>query len=128
MASIERKRPGVSESSDIEHARSGAPERFAFGGLILDTGSRTATGPAGSIRLTPRECDLLACMMREPGSPFSRERLLREAWRWDNAHQIRTKTVDMHIRRLRGKLEEIGCDPNMVQTVRYEGYRLAPTR
>jgi two-component system response regulator RegX3 len=74
------------------------------------------------VDLTPREFELLACLMRHGGKVLSRDQLLREAWGWEIV--VETKTVDTHIKRLRDKLEAAGVDPDIVETVRGYGYRL----
>ena len=53
--------------------------------------------------LTPREFELLACLMRHRGKVLSREQLLKQAWGWEIV--VETKTVDTHVKRLRDKLE-----------------------
>lgn len=91
------------------------------GGITLDEDAHTAKGDKGPIGLTPREFELLACLMRNAGKVVSREELLREAWGWE--YLTETKTVDTHIKRLRDKIESAGYDPGMVETVRGYGYR-----
>ena len=90
-------------------------------GITLDEDAHTATGPAGDIDLTPREFELMACLMKNAGKVVSREELLRDAWGWE--YLTETKTVDTHIKRLRDKIEQAGYDPGLVETVRGYGYR-----
>ena len=85
-------------------------------------------GPEGTITLTPRERDLLACLAGRAGCAVSRNELLSAAWGWTNVEYVRTKTVDMHVSRLRTKLSEIGIGSSTIQTVRGEGYRLTAVR
>ena len=91
------------------------------GGITLDEDAHTATGPNGDIDLTPREFELMACLMKNAGKVVSREELLRDAWGWE--YLTETKTVDTHIKRLRDKIEQAGYDPGLVETVRGYGYR-----
>ena len=91
------------------------------GGLTLDEDTHVASGPKGEIDLTPREFELLCCLMRNAGKVVSREDLLRDAWGWEFITE--TKTVDTHIKRLRDKIEAAGYDPKLVETVRGYGYR-----
>ena len=91
-------------------------------GITLDEDAHTAKGDKGPIELTPREFELLACLMRNAGKVVSREDLLREAWGWE--YITETKTVDTHIKRLRDKLSAAGFDPGVIETVRGYGYRL----
>lgn len=95
--------------------------RITAGGITLDEDAHLATGQHGDIDLTPREFELLSCLMRNAGKVVSRQDLLREAWRWD--YITETKTVDTHIKRLRDKIEAAGYDPMLVETVRGYGYR-----
>jgi two-component system response regulator RegX3 len=97
-------------------------EVFEAAGIRLDEGSHEVFSGANEIDLTPREFELLACLMRHDGKVLSRNQLLRQAWGWEIV--VETKTVDTHIKRLRDKLEAGGVDPNVVETVRGYGYRL----
>jgi len=105
-------------------ARVGDPEgdRLEAAGIVLDETSHLATSGEREIDLTPREFELLACLMRHAGKVLSREQLLRQAWGWE--YLVETKTVDTHIKRLRDKLEAADVDPAIVETVRGYGYRL----
>ncbi|MEA5075873.1 MAG: response regulator transcription factor [Coriobacteriia bacterium] len=92
-------------------------------GISLDESAHLAFHGQTQIDLTPREFELLACLMRHAGRVLSREQLLKEAWEWQ--YVVETKTVDTHIKRLRDKLAAAGVDPTVVETVRGYGYRLA---
>ena len=98
-----------------------AGEHIELAGITLDEGAHMATADGRLIDLTPREFELLACLMRHGGKVLSRDQLLREAWGWE--YLVETKTVDTHVKRLRDKLEAAGCDPALVETVRGYGYR-----
>ncbi len=110
-------RRGQSGTRDVGAAK----ERFEVSGVTLDEAAHTAASSAGPIDLTPREFELLACLMRHAGKVLSREQLLRDAWGWE--YLVETKTVDTHVKRLRDKLEAAGVDPALVETVRGYGYR-----
>jgi two-component system response regulator RegX3 len=97
-------------------------EVLEYAGLRLDEGSHVVTHGEAIVDLTPREFELLACLMRHGGKVLSRDQLLREAWGWEIV--VETKTVDTHIKRLRDKLEAADVDPDIVETVRGYGYRL----
>ncbi|MDZ4167236.1 MAG: response regulator transcription factor [Coriobacteriia bacterium] len=103
-----------------EAPRDDAPVKAA--GIVLDEGAHVARFGTTDIDLTPREFELLACLMRHAGRVLSREHLLKEAWGWQ--YVVETKTVDTHIKRLRDKLTQAGADPSVVETVRGYGYRL----
>lgn len=113
-ALLRRAQPGVREAS------LGA-EKIVVSGIALDEGAHVATNGDTTIDLTPREFELLACLMRHAGKVLSREQLLREAWGWE--FLVETKTVDTHVKRLRDKLEAAQVDPALVETVRGYGYR-----
>ena len=111
-----RRAPSGSRDSGV------AGERIELCGITLDEGSHLAESAEGTlIDLTPREFELLACLMRHGGKVLSRDQLLREAWGWE--YLVETKTVDTHVKRLRDKLEAAGVDPALVETVRGYGYR-----
>lgn len=111
-ALLRRSQPNDSLSSASE---------ICAGGITLDEDAHTANGSKGPIDLTPREFELLACLMRNAGKVVSRENLLHDAWGWEFITE--TKTVDTHIKRLRDKIEAAGYDPKLVETVRGYGYR-----
>lgn len=94
---------------------------ISAGGITLNEDTHVAEGDKGPIDLTPREFELLACLMRNAGKVVSREDLLHDAWNWEFVTE--TKTVDTHIKRLRDKIEAAGYDPKLVETVRGYGYR-----
>lgn len=96
-------------------------EQINVAGIDLDEAAHTASSGDRPIDLTPREFELLACLMRHAGKVLSRDQLLREAWGWE--FLVETKTVDTHVKRLRDKLEAAGVDPSLVETVRGYGYR-----
>lgn len=92
-------------------------------GIDLDESAHEARNGETLIDLTPREFELLACLMRHVGKVLSREQLLKQAWGWQ--YVVETKTVDTHVKRLRDKLEKAGVDPAVIETVRGYGYRIS---
>ncbi|KOV74584.1 chemotaxis protein CheY [Streptomyces sp. AS58] len=92
-------------------------------GLAVDPAARRATRNGTEIALTLREFDLLAFLMRRPGVAHSREDLMREVWGWDFGD---LSTVTVHVRRLRGKIEDDPADPRLIRTVWGVGYRFEP--
>lgn len=114
-----RTRALLRRSHPIEAPTSGS--EISASGITLNEDAHTATGEHGSIDLTPREFELLNCLMRNAGKVVSREDLLHDAWGWEFITE--TKTVDTHIKRLRDKIESAGYDPKLVETVRGYGYR-----
>jgi DNA-binding response OmpR family regulator len=93
--------------------------RLVVGNLVVDTGGRRVVVAGQEVRLTPTEFDLLARLAAAPGEVLTRERLLADVWDWEAASG--TRTVDSHVKALRGK---IGAD--RVRTVHGVGYALEP--
>ncbi|MEV5982450.1 response regulator transcription factor [Streptomyces sp. NPDC052114] len=96
-----------------------APLRAA--GIAVDEAARRATKNGAELALTVREFDLLAFLLRHPGRAFAREELMRDVWGWEFGD---LSTVTVHIRRLRGKVEDDPARPSLIQTVWGVGYRL----
>ena len=92
------------------------------GPLQLWEKSRRAELSGQPLDLTPKEFDLLRCLMRQPGRVVGRETLLRQVWGYEYAEDSRT--VDVHVQRLRGKIEADPANPNLLRTVRGFGYCL----
>lgn len=93
-------------------------------GLAVDPAARRVTKNGAELALTVREFDLLAFFLRHPNRAYSREDLMREVWGWDFGD---LSTVTVHVRRLRGKVEDDPARPRLIQTVWGVGYRFAPT-
>lgn len=94
------------------------------GRLSVNTTNRQVKVDDELVELKPKEFDLLLYFTRHPGVVLSRDALLREVWGYD--FQIDTRTVDVHIRWLRTKLEVNPAEPRMLITVRGAGYRFVP--
>ncbi|GGV58632.1 DNA-binding response regulator [Streptomyces longisporoflavus] len=99
----------------------GAVATLSAAGLRVDPAARRATKGGAELALTLREFDLLAFLLRHPGQAFGREELMREVWGWEFGD---LSTVTVHIRRLRGKVEDDPAKPLLIQTVWGLGYRL----
>ncbi|TKT01863.1 response regulator transcription factor [Streptomyces lasalocidi] len=93
-------------------------------GLTIDPAARRATKNGTELALTLREFDLLAFFLRHPGRAYGREDLMREVWGWDFGD---LSTVTVHVRRLRGKVEDDPGRPRLIQTVWGVGYRFDPS-
>lgn len=91
--------------------------QLTIGALRLDIEHRECTLDGESLSLTAQEFSLLQALMESPDSPLTREELLRTAWGYQNAGE--TRTVDVHIQRLRRKL-----GASCIETVYKLGYRL----
>jgi DNA-binding response OmpR family regulator len=92
-----------------------------IGVIKLDVGSRRIWRDDTEIQLSQKEFDLLACLMRNRGLALSRDVLLERVWGFDYVGDGRT--VDVHIRWLREKVEQDPSNPVYLQTVRGIGYR-----
>jgi DNA-binding response OmpR family regulator len=101
----------------------GDAQPFAFGAWQVDPGALRAQRGSEDVELTRREASLLALFVGEAGRILSRRRLLREVWGFPDPDRIETRTVDMHIAKLRKKLDAAG--DSLIETVRGEGYRFA---
>ena len=91
------------------------------GEFEIDVERHTASRRGAAIELTPKEFDLLACLMRNRGRVMSRDHLLEKVWGYDFDGDSRT--VDVHIRWLRGKIEDDAAQPRHLITVRGVGYK-----
>ena len=91
------------------------------GDLKLDREGRRVFIQEKEIKLTAKEFDLMELLMRNPGRVYSRENLMNVVWGYTYAGDYRT--VDVHIRRLREKLEEDPSHPKYIETVWGAGYR-----
>jgi two-component system, OmpR family, response regulator ResD len=96
-----------------------APRLLRSGGLELDVAARRARRDGAGLVLTVREFDLLAFFMSHPGQAFNRAELMERVWGWTFGDQ---STVTVHVRRLRGKVEEEPGAPVLLRTVRGVGY------
>jgi len=106
---------GRAEQKDPTHAAS----EFSTGELTVDTGGYTARLRGKPLDLTYKEFELLKYLMQHPGRVYTRDQLLQEVWGFD--YYGGTRTVDVHVRRLRAKL---GSEyEHLIGTVRNVGYR-----
>ena len=93
------------------------------GGVEIDTEKRTARKNGKAVELTAREFDLIELFIRNPGKVYSRDNLLDLVWGYD--YQGDARTVDVHIRRLREKLEDRPASPRLIITKWGVGYYFA---
>jgi DNA-binding response OmpR family regulator len=98
------------------------PAQLAAGDLQLDEISRTVLVRGRRVRMTPREFDLLAYLLRNVGRIFSRDELLHAVW---NTPFVTTRSVDVYMLRLRKKVELEPNNPSYLRTLRGGGYGLA---
>ena len=96
-------------------------ERLVLGDLVIDVSGHTIHRDGEEILLTPLEFDLLVALGRAPWKVFSREELLEKVWGY--RHAADTRLVNVHVQRLRSKIERDPEKPEVVITVRGVGYR-----
>jgi two-component system response regulator MtrA len=94
---------------------------LTMGDLNIDLVEHTVTRGGKAIALTRLEFDLLVALAKEPGRVFTREELLHEVW--DYRHSSDTRLVNVHIQRLRAKIEHDPENPQLITTIRGVGYK-----
>ena len=98
-------------------------DRLTQGAITLDLSERAAWRDGEQVELTAKEFDLMSLLMQNPGRVYSRENLLNLVWGYEYIGEFRT--VDVHIRRLREKLEPDPANPEHILTKWGVGYYLA---
>jgi two-component system, OmpR family, phosphate regulon response regulator PhoB len=92
---------------------------LAAGGIVLDAARHEVTVAGTRVALTPKEFELLQALMESAGRVLSREHLLNRVWGYARADAIESRTVDVHVRRLRAKLGDAGARISTVKTIGY---------
>ena len=110
------RRSKISETDDTQ------PQMHQYDDLEMNLTEHKVMVRNKQVELSPKEFKILAMLMSPPNKVFSREELLEQVWGLDFYGD--TKTVDVHIRWLREKIEKDPSNPQYVQTVRGFGYRL----
>jgi two-component system, OmpR family, response regulator MtrA len=101
------------------------PGPVDLGEIAIDPTAHVVTRCGEPLQLTPLEFDLLACLASDPSRVFSREELLHKVWGYE--HVGDTKLVNVHMTRLRAKIDDDADDPKVIRTVRGVGYQaIAP--
>ena len=108
-----------------ELAAAAANQRLAFGPLVIDMERLLVLRDDQPVDLTPMEFRLLRYLASNPGRPFSRDQLIEAVWGYDSDIGS-DRTIDVHIRHLRLKLEEDPANPRWLLTVRGVGYKFEP--
>lgn len=105
----------------MRRGRGDSATKLKSGDLTLDLIAHRAYRGEASLNLAPKEFDLLAELIRHKGAVLTRDLLVQRVWGFDFGGD--TRTVDVHIRMLREKIEPDPADPQRIQTVRGIGYR-----
>ena len=108
----------------LRRTESTGPENLTIGDLDIDVAGHSIKREGEPISLTPLEFDLLAALARKPWQVFTREVLLQEVWGY--RHAADTRLVNVHVQRLRSKIEHDPERPQIVVTVRGVGYKAGP--
>lgn len=103
------------------HSQPTASDQLSVGELTVDVNSRQVTRSSFQIELTPREFDLLVCLLKNKNIVLTREQLIEQVWGFDYVGE--TNVVDVYIRYLRQKIDQ-GFDTPYIQTVRGVGYTI----
>jgi two-component system response regulator MtrA len=101
-----------------------SPEQLELGDLAIDVAGHSVRRNGQIISLTPLEFDLLVALVRKPWQVFTREVLLEQVWGY--RHAADTRLVNVHVQRLRSKIERDPEKPEIVITVRGVGYKAGP--
>lgn len=119
------RRDEISRGAGPRDALEGGDTASVFAGDLELSPMRHELRRGGTvIRLRPREFALLEFLMRHPGQVFTRDAILAAVW--DITYPGETRTVDVHVRWLREKIEDDPSDPKHIQTVRSVGYKFVP--
>jgi two-component system response regulator MtrA len=105
----------------VRRTTEATPESLNIGDLVIDVAGHSVTRDGRPINLTPLEFDLLVCLARKPWQVFTREVLLEQVWGY--RHAADTRLVNVHVQRLRSKVEHDPENPEIVVTVRGVGYK-----
>jgi DNA-binding response OmpR family regulator len=112
---------GAAEGSAESLAQETGHETLVFGDLEIDRGRREVRVAGTPIRLKPKEFELLLFLARNRGIALSRDLILERVWGW--TFDGDSRTVDVHVRWLREKIEPDPAQPRRIVTVRGIGYR-----
>jgi DNA-binding response OmpR family regulator len=113
-AVLRRSRLGLALATEIRLA----------GDITIDTRNLSGSRAGELLQFTRREIDILQYLQQNSDRPVSREELLTRVWGYDRTADIETRTVDIHIAKLRRKIEADSKEPRNLITVRGAGYRL----
>jgi len=115
------RRVRMTRAEVAAEAQEESPQRLTFGNLVIDRDRCEVLLDGKSLDLRPKEYDLLLSLAQNRGRALSREQLMENVWDWD--YTGGSRTVDVHIRWLREKIERDPGHPVRIITVRSVGYR-----
>jgi DNA-binding response OmpR family regulator len=118
------RRDRISREAVQANAPAQRHEQIDCGDLILDITAHELRRDGRAVPLRPREFELLEYLVRHPGQVLSRQMILDAVWGY--AYDGESRTVDVHIRWLREKLEADPSTPDHILTVRHFGYKFVP--
>ena len=110
------------KNGSLLHGGKDANNVLALGSLKIDLNKRQVFKKTERVRLTGMEFSLLELLVNNSGKPFSRGEILQAVWSYPPDHRIDTRVVDVHISRLRSKLEADISNPELILTARGIGY------
>jgi len=119
---LARIRAMLRRAEMVKPQPAGEQASLKIGELEIDVARHQVFCKSSPLDLTPKEFDLLVFLARNKGFVFSREQLLEKVWGYDYAGD--TRTVDVHIRWLRQKIEDDPAKPKRLVTIRGTGYKL----
>ena len=108
----------------IQHSTPSASRILRFDSFEINIDGRTVSRDGVMVNLSPKEFDLLALLASNPRRVYGRDTLLNNVWGYD--YMGETRTVDVHIQRLRQKIESDPSQPRFLVTVRSIGYKFDP--
>ena len=111
--------------SHMENGEVVEEQPVTLGGIMVDPVQRRVVRNGKDLALKPKEFDLLRFLARNPGHVYSREQLLEQVW--GSGYVGEQRTVDVHVRWLREKIEEDPGKPRLIETIRGVGYRARAT-
>ena len=110
--------------AQLRRGETGQAETLSIGDVQIDVPAHQVVRDGEPIALTPLEFDLLVALARKPRQVFTRELLLEQVWGY--RHAADTRLVNVHVQRLRAKIEKDPERPEVVLTVRGVGYKAGP--
>jgi DNA-binding response OmpR family regulator len=119
QARLRRAPAGITTPAGISEGGS-----IGTGDLVLDRDAHVIRTPRGETGLNPKEYDQLELLLSRPGHLFPREEIVERVWH--QRYLVTSRSLDVHVRRLRAKLEQVKAEA-LLQTVRGVGYRLTPS-